>query len=89
MRRERVWLAAADLIEAGASVRQVARRFKVTRRSANRWRRALAIRAAGRPWSPRCPVVPAAGLMQVNYVCWKRYWRPARPLPTGGTSAGL
>jgi transposase len=39
-------MAAADLIEAGASDREVARRFRVTRMSANRWRRALA--AGGR-----------------------------------------
>ncbi|MET7898262.1 winged helix-turn-helix domain-containing protein [Streptomyces mirabilis] len=45
-RRERVRLAAADLIEAGVSDREVARRFRVTRMSANRWRRALA--AGGR-----------------------------------------
>lgn len=41
-RREQVRLAVADLIEAGASDRDVARRFKVTRMPANRWRRALA-----------------------------------------------
>ncbi|MQY37929.1 hypothetical protein SRB17_59370 [Streptomyces sp. RB17] len=41
-RREQVRLAAADLIEAGASDREVARRFRVTRMSANRWRPALA-----------------------------------------------
>ncbi|MET9478204.1 helix-turn-helix domain-containing protein, partial [Streptomyces sp. NPDC002922] len=41
-RRERTRLAAADLIEAGASDREVARRFRVTRKSANCWRRALA-----------------------------------------------
>src|SRR5438128_4598764 len=41
-RRERVRFAAADLIEAGASDREVARRFRVSRMSANRWRRALA-----------------------------------------------
>ncbi|MFG2123886.1 IS630 family transposase [Streptomyces sp. NPDC048710] len=41
-RREQVRLAAADLIEAGASDRDVVRRFSVTRMSANRWRRALA-----------------------------------------------
>jgi len=35
-RRERVRLEAAELIEAGA------RRFRVSRMSANRWRRALA-----------------------------------------------
>jgi transposase len=37
-----VRLAAAELIEAGAGDREVARRFRVTRMSANRWRRALA-----------------------------------------------
>jgi transposase len=42
-RRERVRLAAAELIEAGASDREVARRFRVSRMSANRWRRALAV----------------------------------------------
>ena len=41
-RRERVRLAAAELIEAGASDREVARAFRVSRMSANRWRRALA-----------------------------------------------
>ena len=45
-RREQVRLSAADLIEAGASDREVARRFRVSRMSANRWRRALA--AGGR-----------------------------------------
>ena len=58
-RRERVRLAAADLIEAGGSDREVARRFRVSPTSANRWRRALASthvnRAmrqliAARPW---------------------------------------
>ncbi len=39
-------LAAAEMIEAGASDREVARRFRVSRMSANRWRRALA--AGGR-----------------------------------------
>ena len=46
-RRERVRLAAAEMIEAGASDREVARRFRVSRMSANRWRRALA--TGGRP----------------------------------------
>ncbi len=45
-RREQVRLAAAELIEDGASDREVARRFRVSRMSANRWRRALA--AGGR-----------------------------------------
>jgi transposase len=42
VRRERVRRAAADLIETAASDREVARQFRVTRMSANRWRRALA-----------------------------------------------
>jgi len=45
-RREQLRLAAAGLIEAGAGDREVARRFRVSRMSANRWRRALA--AGGR-----------------------------------------
>ncbi len=40
-RREQVRLAAAELIDEGASDREVARRFRVSRMSANRWRRAL------------------------------------------------
>ena len=63
-RRERVRLAAADLIEAGASDREVARRFRVSRMSANRWRRALAAggwmalasKGAG---GARCKLTPA------------------------------
>src|SRR3954454_21082633 len=46
-RREQVRLAAAEWIEEGATDREVAGRFRVTRMSANRWRRALA--AGGRP----------------------------------------
>jgi transposase len=45
-RREQVRLAAAELIEHGANDREVARRFRVSRMSANRWRRRLA--AGGR-----------------------------------------
>src|SRR6266581_3869423 len=41
-RREQVRLAAADQIEAGAGDEEIAARFRVTRMSANRWRRALA-----------------------------------------------
>ena len=40
-RREQVRLAAAEMIEAGASDREIARRLRVSRMSANRWRRAL------------------------------------------------
>ena len=63
-RREQVRLAAADLIEAGASDREVARHFRVSRMSANRWRRALA--AGGRAalaskgaGGARCKLTPA------------------------------
>jgi len=45
-RREKVRLAAADLIEAGAGDQEIAKRFRVSRMSVNRWRRALA--AGGR-----------------------------------------
>ena len=45
-RRERVRLEAADLIEAGAGDREIAKRLRVSRMSVNRWRRALA--AGGR-----------------------------------------
>ena len=63
-RREQVRLAAAELIDAGASDREVARRFRVTRMSAHRWRRALA--AGGRaallskgPGGGPCKLSPA------------------------------
>jgi transposase len=46
-RREQVRLAAAELIETGARNREVAKRLRVSRMSANRWRRAL--EAGGRP----------------------------------------
>src|ERR1700751_2737063 len=45
-RRERVRLGAAEVIEAGAGDREVAKRFRVSRMSVNRWRRAMA--AGGR-----------------------------------------
>jgi len=62
-RREQVRLAAAEMIEAGASDREVAKRFRVSRMSANRWRRslaaggreALASRGAG---GARCKLTP-------------------------------
>jgi transposase len=59
-----VRLAAAELIEAGVSDREVARRFRVSRMPANRWRRALA--AGGRAalasmgaGGARCKLTPA------------------------------
>jgi len=54
--REQVRLAAAEWIEAGASDREVAARFRVTRMSANRWRRALAPKGPG---GARCRRSPA------------------------------
>jgi putative transposase len=63
-RCERVRLAAAEWIEEGATDREIAARFRVTRMSANRWRRALA--AGGRPaltsrgpGETRCKLSPA------------------------------
>ena len=63
-RRERVRLAAAGMIEDGAGDREVARRFRVSRMPANRWRRALA--AGGRAAlaskgaaGARCKLAPA------------------------------
>src|ERR1700751_4767746 len=63
-RREQVRLAAADMIEAGASDREVARRFRVSRMGANRWgrgrgaggRAALASKGAG---GAKCKLSPA------------------------------
>jgi hypothetical protein len=42
-RRQQVRLEAAEWIEEGATDREVAARFRVTRMSANRWRRALVL----------------------------------------------
>ena len=63
-RRERVRLAAAELIEAGASDLEVAKRFRVSRMSVSRWRRALA--SGGRDalaskgaGGARCKLTPA------------------------------
>jgi transposase len=79
-RRERVRLAAAKWIEEGASDREVAARFRVTRMSANRWRRALA--AGGRPalaskgpGGARCKLSPAPlaelrALLDVGPAAW-------------------
>src|ERR671933_544256 len=63
-RREKVRLAAAEWIEEGATDAEVAERFRVTRMSANRWRRALAAGGRGAPASKgpggaRCRLSPA------------------------------
>ena len=79
-RREQVRLAAAEWIEEGASDREVAERFRVTRMSANRWHRALA--AGGRPalaskgpGGARCRLSPAqlaelAELLDAGPAAW-------------------
>ena len=86
-RRERVRLAAAEMIEAGASDREIAKRFRVSRMSANRWRRALASGgrealaskgAGGR--SASCP--------RRSRPSWMRCWRQARRPAVMRTSAG-
>jgi putative transposase len=71
-RREQVRLAAADLMEAGANDREVARRFRVSRMSANRWRRALAgggraALASKGPAGARCKLT-AAQLRELEMV---------------------
>src|SRR3954466_16120241 len=65
-RREQVRLQAAAWIEEGATDREVAARFRVTRMSANRWRR------AGR----RRP--PGAGLQRPRRGAVQAQPRPAR-----------
>ena len=55
-------LAAAEWIEEGATDREVAVRFRVSRMSANRWRRALGRRrppGAGVEGPGRCELTPA------------------------------
>jgi hypothetical protein len=66
-RREQVRLAATELIEAGASDQEAAKRFRVSRMPANRWQRAAAtcpsgsgssgqlLRSTPRPPTPRWP----------------------------------
>ncbi|MBM7807740.1 putative transposase [Geodermatophilus bullaregiensis] len=64
VRREQVRLEAAAWIEEGATDAEVAARFRVTRMSANRWRRALAdggrpALASKGPGGARCRLTPA------------------------------
>ena len=63
-RREQVRLAAAELIEAGVSDGEVARRFRVSTMSVGRWRRALAgggraALASRGPGGAKCKLSPA------------------------------
>src|SRR3954464_10816440 len=79
-RREQLRLEAAEWIEEGAPAREVAARFRVTRMSANRWRRALA--AGGRsalaskgPGGARCRLSRAqlqelAALLDAGPAAW-------------------
>src|SRR4051812_47685348 len=79
-RREQVRLEAAEWIEEGATDREVAARFRVTRMSANRWRRALAAGggaapAAKGPGGGRCRLSRAqleelAALLEAGPVAW-------------------
>jgi transposase len=62
-RREQVRLSAAEMIEAGATDVEVARRLRVSRMSANRWRRALAdggreALASKGPGGAKCKLTP-------------------------------
>src|SRR3954447_7431239 len=90
-RRERVRLAAAEWIEEGATDQEVAGRFRVTRMSANRWRRALA--DGGRPalaskgaGGAHCKLTPSQldelqVLLDVGPAAWSwtdQCWTPAR-----------
>jgi transposase len=77
-RREQVRLAAVELIEAGASDREVARRFRVTRMSANRWRRALA--AGGRvALLSKGPGGSRASSYRPRCASWRRCWKRLFP----------
>ena len=76
-RREKVRLAAAEMIEAEASDGEVARRFRVSRMPVNRWRRALA--AGGR--------AALASRRAGGAKCCR--WRAARPRRCPVTSAAL
>ncbi|MCE0765019.1 winged helix-turn-helix domain-containing protein [Pseudonocardia kujensis] len=73
VRREQVRLAATEWIEEGASDREVATRVRVTRMSANRWRRVLA--AGGRvALASRARAGRAAGSASPSWtscrICW-------------------
>ena len=77
------------MLEAGASDQEIARRFRVSRMSANRWRRALAAggrEAPGLEGRGRREVQADPGSAAAN---WRRRWTPGRPRGAGmRTSAG-
>ena len=70
-RREQVRLVAAGLMEAGASDQEVAKRFRVSRMSANRWRRRLAAGGQAALASKGAGYVASGG------------WRPVSPVVIG------
>src|SRR5687768_2703280 len=85
-RRERVRLEAAEWIEEGASDVEVAARFRVSRMSANRWRRALA--DDGRPaLASKGPGVRAASSAPPNSTNCKCCSTPAQPHAAGPASS--
>ena len=70
-------LAAAELIEARASDREVARHFRVSRMPANRWRRVLAV--GGRPaLASKGPGGARAGSARPSCASWRPCRRRAR-----------
>ncbi|MEU7901211.1 helix-turn-helix domain-containing protein [Nonomuraea sp. NPDC049152] len=87
LRREQVRLRAADRFAEGATDAQVAREFRVSRMSANRWRRALE-NGGRQALASRGPVGRYASWTRPNWHVWRRSW-PAGRWPTGGRiSAG-
>ena len=80
-RREQVRFAEAELIAAGASDREVARRFRVPRMSANRWRRALA--AGGQA----APVERAVATLKIWRILFTDYRRPLETFPSSFRAA--
>jgi hypothetical protein len=79
-RREQVRLEAAELIEARASGQDAAQRFRVSRMSANRWRRALAAGGrqalASKGWGgSKCKLTPARlGELETVLGAWPAVW---------------
>src|SRR3954451_4810336 len=87
-RREQVRLAAAEMIEAGDGDREIARRFRVSRMSVNRWRRALAAGGREALAPPRGPAARGASSLPPSWASWRRCWTRARPRPATQISAG-
>jgi len=84
-RRERVRLEAAEWIEEGATDGEVAARFRVSRMSANRWRRALA--DGGRPAHPGDERPPPD--RSPEYRCWPARTRPNTTSVADHPGAGM